>query len=96
MTLVALLLLSLLFLAFALVDWRGVRNTLQRPIQGFVALVCMLVLGGAAWSNLALLSDALQAYGMGVTDPVIPSLNLFQVLAVAITAWFAPRWLVGA
>lgn len=94
MSLLALLLLAVLYLAFAFVDWRGVRNTLQKPLQGFLALICMLVLGKAAWDNLALLGFAVEAYSLGVTDDLEIPFNLFQLAAVAITAVYAPRWLV--
>lgn len=93
MTLIALLLLAVLFLAFAFVDWRGVRTTLQKPVQGLLALACMLVLARAAWDNLALLGFAVEAYSLGVTDDLEIPLNLFQLAAVGITALYAPRWL---
>lgn len=94
MSLIALLLLAVLFLAFAFVDWRGVRTTLQKPLQGLLALSCMIVLGKAAWDNLALLGFAVEAYSLGVADDLKIPLNLFQLAAVAVTAVYAPRWLV--
>lgn len=94
MSLLALLLLAVLYLAFAFVDWRGVRNTLQKPAQGIMAAICMYILGRAAWDNLALLGFAVEAYSLGVEGDLQIPFNLFQLAAVAITAVYAPRWLV--
>lgn len=94
MSLIALLLLAVLYLAFAFVDWRGVRTTLQKPLQGALALVCMIVLGKAAWDALALLGFAVEAYSLGVQADLQIPFSLFQLGAIAITAVYAPRWLV--
>jgi len=94
LSLLALLLLAVLYLCFAFVDWRGVRTTLKKPLQGMLALVCMIVLGKAAWDNLALLGFAVEAYSLGVEGDLEIPINLFQLVAVAITVVYAPRWLV--
>lgn len=95
MSLLAVLFLAVLYTCCAFIAWRGVRTTLQRPLLGFVALVCMLVMAVAAWENLALLSLGMQAYSMGVTDDLVIPVGLWQLGAFVATAKFAPLWLLG-
>lgn len=79
----------------AFVAWRGVRNTLNKPVLGVVATVCMLILGLAAWNSLSLLNLGMQAYAMGVHDDLIVPVDLIQIGAMATVVKFAPLWLLG-
>jgi hypothetical protein len=95
LSLIALLLLAVLYGFCTFVAWRGVRNTLSRPVLGLVATICMVVLGVAAWNSLSLLNLGMQAYAMGVQDDLIVPVDLFQIGALATVVKFAPLWLLG-
>lgn len=79
----------------AFVAWRGVRNTLNKPVLGAVATVCMLVLGLAAWNTLVLLEFGIEAYAMGVTDDLIIPMHVWDIAAALTVLKFAPLWLLG-
>ena len=95
MSLLALMLLAVLYGFCALIAWQGVRNTPSKPVLGVVATICMLVLGIAAWNSLSLLNLGMQAYAMGVQDDLIVPVDLFQLGALATVVKFAPLWLLG-
>lgn len=95
MSLLAVLFLAILYTCCAFIAYRGVRTTLQRPLLGALALVCMVVMGLAAWHNLTLLNLGMQAYAMGVTDDLVIPVDLWQVGAFVAVAKYAPLWLLG-
>lgn len=95
MSLVALLLLAVLYGFCAFIAWNGVRKTAQQPVLGVVATICMLILGIAAWNSLSLLNLGMQAYAMGVQDSLIVPVDLFQIGALVTVVKFAPLWLLG-
>jgi hypothetical protein len=95
LSLVALLLLAVLYGFCAFIAWRGVRTTMSRPGLGILAAVCMFILGMAAWNSLVLLEFGMEAYAMGVTDDLSIPLHVWEIGAVIAVVKFAPLWLLG-
>jgi hypothetical protein len=94
-SMLALLVMAIIYAFCAFLFWRGVRNTLEQPILGVLATICMAIAAAAAWDSLRLLDLAMQAYAMGVKDDVYIPINAFQAGSLVVALKYAPLWLLG-
>ena len=94
MSLVALLGYAIVCGVGAMICWRGVRMP-KKPWLAGLACVCMVILAVSAWNSLSFLNLAMQAYAMGVTDPVLVPSSVWDLASLAVVVKWAPLWLLG-
>lgn len=93
MSMVTLLAWAIACLFGAFVCYRGIDRA--RPWLSALALVCMLVLGAAGWRSLELLNLSMQAYAMGVDEPIQIPGSIWSLASIGVVIKYAPLWLLG-
>lgn len=67
----------------------------KKPWLAGLACVCMAILFASAWNSLQLLNLAMQAYAMGVRDPVQIQSSVWDLASLGVVIKWAPLWLLG-